>query len=161
MRFVGVHYAITAAQRDGLLGKADDAAKMAFFSDDIEAGFDEEHGQICDNAWEAIHCCLTDGPKPDAKAGSAPLNLAILGGQQVLKSEAAYIIRLVEADQVKALAVALGPLDKAWMQGMFAKHSASDGPEVVDVTWDWFTKVRDFLGRAAKNGRAVLFTADQ
>lgn len=160
MRFVGVHYAITAEQRDGLLGQADDAKKMDFFGG-IEEAFDEEHGQICDNAWEAIHCCLTDSPKPDAKAGAAPDNLAILGGQQVLKSEKEHIIRLIEADQVKAVAAALGAKDKGWMQGMFAKHSPDDGQDVIDVTWDWFEKVRAFFGRAAKNGRAVLFTADQ
>ena len=28
MRFVGVHYAISAEQRDGLLGQADDAANL-------------------------------------------------------------------------------------------------------------------------------------
>ena len=160
MRFVGVHYAITAEQRDGLLGQANDAAKMEFFGG-IEEAFDEEHGQICDNAWEAIHCCLTDSPKPDAKAGAAPDNLAILGGQQVLKSEKEYIIRLAEADQVGAVAAALKGKDKTWMQAMFAKHSPDDGQDVIDVTWDWFEKVRDFFARAAKNGRAVLFTADQ
>ncbi len=161
MRFVGVHYAITAAQRDGLLGQADDAKKMEYFSSEIEENWDEEHGQISDTAWEAIHCCLTDSPKPDPKAGEPPLNLAILGGQQVLKSEKEYIIRLVEPDQVKALADALKSLDKAWMEEMFKKHSPNDGQEVIDVTWDWFDKMRGFFGRAAKNGRPVLFTADQ
>lgn len=161
MRFVGVHYAITADQRDALLGQADDAAKMDYFANDIEAGWDEQHGQISDTAWEAIHCCLTDSPKPDPKAGQPPLNLAILGGQQVLKSEKAHIIRLVEADQVKAVADALKGLDRAWLEGMFKKHSPDDGADVIDVTWGWFEKVRDFYGRAAKNGRAVLFTADQ
>ncbi len=160
MRFVGVHYAITAGQRDELLGKSDDAARMDCFGA-IEEAFDEEHGQICDNAWEAIHCCLTDSPSPDPKAGSAPENLAILGGKQVLDSEKQHIIRLVEADQVGAVAEALKAKDKAWMQEMFAKHSPEDGQDVIDVTWDWFGKVKDFYARAAKNGRAVLFTADQ
>jgi hypothetical protein len=160
MRFVGVHYAITAEQRDGLLGQPDDAAKMEYFGG-IEEAFDEEHGQICDNAWEAIHCCLTDSPSPDPKAGSAPENLAILGGQQVLGSEKEHIIRLVEADQARALAEVLKTKDKAWMQEMFAKHSPDDGQDVIDATWDWFEKVRDFYARAARNGRAVLFTADQ
>jgi hypothetical protein len=160
MRFVGVHYAITADQRDELLGKSDDAAKMDCFGT-IEEAFDEEHGQICDNAWEAIHCCLTDSPSPDPKAGAAPENLAILGGQQVLDSEKQHIIRLVDSDQVGAVAEALKAKDKAWMQEMFAKHSPDDGQDVIDITWDWFEKVRDFYGRAAKNGRAVLFTADQ
>jgi len=161
MRFVGVHYAITADQKDALLGQADDRAKMEYFCNEIEAGFDEEHGQICDNAWEAIHCCLTDSPKPDPTAGEAPANLAILGGRQVLESEKDYIIRLVEADQVKAVADALKGFDSVWMDGMFAKHSPDDGQDVIDVTWDWFDKVRGFYARAAKNGRAVLFTADQ
>lgn len=71
MRFVGVHFAIAPEQRDGLLGQPDDAAKVDCFRG-IEAAFDEEHGQICDNAWEAIHCRLSDTPSPDPKAGSAP-----------------------------------------------------------------------------------------
>ena len=83
------------------------------------------------------------------------------GGQQVLKSEKAYIIRLIEADQVKEVAAALKGLDKGWMQEMFKKHSPDDGQEVIDVTWDWFDKMRGFFERAAKNGRPVLFTADQ
>lgn len=161
MRFVGVHYAITAEQRDGLLGQADDKAKMEYFASEIEENWDEQHGQITDTAWEAIHCCLTGAAKPDPKAGEPPLNLAILGGRQILKSEKEYIIRLVEADQVKAVADALKPLDKAWMQAMFEKHSPDDGQEVIDVTWDWFEKLRKFFAGAAKNGRPVLFTADQ
>lgn len=161
MRFVGVHYAITAEQQDGLLALPDDKKKMEYFSTEIEEHWDEEHGQISDTAWEAIHCCLTDSDKPDAKAGEAPLNLAVLGGRQVLKSEKAHIIRLIEADQVKELAAALKGLDRAWMDGMFAKHSPDDGKDVIDVTWDWFDKTRGFFGRAAKNGRPVLFTADQ
>ena len=59
MRFVGVHYAITADQRDGLLAQADDAKKMEYFGAEIEEKWEEEHGQISDTAWEAIHCCLT------------------------------------------------------------------------------------------------------
>lgn len=160
MRFVGVHYAITAEQRDGLLGKTDDAAKMEYFGG-IEEAFEDEHGQVTSDAWEAIHCCLTDNPMPDSKAGEPPLNLAVLGGQQVLKSEKAHIIRLVEADQVKEVAAALKGLDRDWMDGMFAKHSPDDGKDVIDATWDWFDLMRGFFNRAAKNGRAVLFTADQ
>jgi len=161
MRFVGVHYAITADQRDGLLAQTDDARKMEFFGAEIEDKWDEEHGQISDTAWEAIHCCLTDSDKADSKAGEAPLNLAVLGGQRVLQSEKAHIIRLIEADQVMEVAAALKGLDKSWMEGMFKKHSPDDGQDVIDVTWDWFDKMRAFFGRAAKNGRAVLFTADQ
>lgn len=160
MRFVGVHYAITAEQRDGLLGQADDAAKMDYFGG-IEEAFDDEHGQVTSDAWEAIHCCLTDSPTPGAKAGEPPLNLAVLGGQQVLKSEKAHIIRLIEAGQVKELDAALKGLDRSWMDGMFAKHSADDGKDVIDATWDWFDLMRGFFTRAAKNGRPVLFTADQ
>ena len=160
MRFVGVHYAITAEQRDGLLAQADDAAKMDYFAG-IEEAFDDEHGQVTSDAWEAIHCCLTDSPAPDPKAGEPPLNLAVLGGQQVLKSEKAHIIRLIEADQVGQVAAALKGLDRDWMDGMFAKHSPDDGKDVIDATWDWFELMRGFFARAAKNGRAVLFTADQ
>ncbi len=160
MRFVGVHYAITAEQRDGLLGQADDAAKMDYFGA-IEEAFDDEHGQVTSDAWEGIHCCLTDNPAPDPKVGEPPLNLAVLGGQQVLKSEKAHIIRLIEVDQAKEVAAALKGLDRAWMDGMFAKHSPDDGKDVIDATWDWFDLMRGFFTRAAKNGRPVLFTADQ
>jgi len=161
MRFVGVHYAITTDQRDGLLAQADDAKKMEYFGAEIEEKWDEQHGQISDTAWERIHCCLTDSDKPDPNAGKPPLNLAVLGGQQVLKSEKAYIIRLIEAEQVKEVAAALKDFDRSWMDGMFKKHSPGDDKDVVDVTWDWFDKMRAFFERAAKNGRAVLFTADQ
>lgn len=160
MRFVGVHYTITAEQRDGLLGQADDAAKMDFFGA-LEEAFDDEHGQVTSDAWEAIHCCLTDSDAPDPKAGEPPLNLAVLGGQQVLKSEKAHIVRLIEADQVGEVAAALKGLDRAWMDSMFAKHSPDDGKDVIDATWDWFDLMRGFFARAAKNSRAVLFTADQ
>ncbi len=161
MRFVGVHYAITAEQRDGLMGQGDDKKKMEYFQNEIEEVFEEEHGQVTSDAWEAIHCCLTDHDKPDAKAGEPPLSLAVLGGQQVLKSEKAHIIRLIETDQVGQVAGALGGLDRAWMDTMFAKHSPDDGQDVIDATWDWFDLMRKFFGRATKSKRPVLFTADQ
>ena len=161
MRFVGVHYAITGEQRDALLALGDDNKKMDYFATEIEEAFDDEHGQVTSDAWEAIHCCLTDCDAPDPKAGEPPLNLAILGGQQVLKSEKAHIIRLIDEDQVKELTGALKGLDKAWLQGMYEKHSPDDGQEVIDATWEWFDLMRKFFGRAAKNGRPVLFTADQ
>lgn len=44
---------------------------------------------------------------------------------------------------------------------MFAKHSPDDGHDVIDVTWDWYEKVRDFFARAAKYGRELMFTADR
>jgi len=160
MRFVGVHYAITAKQRDDLLGQSDDAAKMECFGG-IEEAFDDEHGQVTSDAWEEIQCCLTDNTAPDSKAREPPLNLAVLGGQQVLKSEKAHIIRLIEADQVGQITAALKGLDRAWMDGMFAKHSPDDGKDVIDATWDWFDLMRGFFTRAAKNGRPILFTADQ
>ena len=37
--------------------------------------------------------------------------------------------------------------DKAW--------------DAFDYTWHWFTKVRDFYGKAAAADRAVIFTVDQ
>jgi hypothetical protein len=113
-----------------------------------------------DKAWDAMHRCLTDGTlSPDA--GEYPLNHAVLGGRHLHGD--CYVVH-VGASEVRDVAVALRGIDRAWLR---ARFDAIDDPGYVGAaddddfedTWSNFVDVRDFYGRAAAAGRAVIFTA--
>lgn len=169
MDFFGLHQAITKEQCDALLGKSDDAAKMEYFSSEIENSWDDDHGHIDGAAWDAIHRCVTDHAPGecalDAKAGSPPLNLLILGGKKVLGDETNTVLRLIDSGELKGLAEALGPLDKAWYSEKYNTHCKDAWPEFGDknlaYTWESFEKLKDYIGRMAKTDRSVLFMVDQ
>jgi hypothetical protein len=53
-----------------------------------------------DNAWDAIHRCLTDDVSGEGSHGEYPLNQVICGGRQLHHGEE-WIVSLVTAEQVK------------------------------------------------------------
>ncbi len=62
------------------------------------------------------------------------------------------------------MADALRQVDKAWLRERFNAMDAADYRGARDdadfaYTWDNFVDVRTFYERAAKAGRAVIFTA--
>jgi hypothetical protein len=68
--------------------------------------------------------------------------------------------------QVKDVATALAGIDEAEFRRRYeridiASYSGQVGDEDFGYTWDWFQDVRRLYGRAAAEGRYVLFTADQ
>src|SRR4051794_7762555 len=75
------------------------------------------HVQI-DKFWEPIHRCLTGDHTPKGglnfDAGEYPLNLCVLGGDQLLE-EGYRTASLTRADEVPEVAEALARIEKAWM----------------------------------------------
>jgi hypothetical protein len=148
---LGVHFAITAEQERVLLAADDET--LGELLGDLEEYWDDDALKVdTDKAWDAIHRCLTDGTL-DPDGGEFPLSHAILGGRHLHDD---YYAVHVGADEVRAVADALRGLDRAWLRRRFDAAGLRDG---FDYTWDNFVDVQAFYGRAAKAGRAVLFTA--
>jgi hypothetical protein len=118
-----------------------------------------------DEAWDAIHRCLTDGTlviAPD----SDPLGKVILGGRQIYLDTQRYIINLIESDEVPAVANALKGVTMEWMKSRYEGLRDTDYPQefVGDqdwkYAWDWFSGIPDFFAHAAEENRSVI-TVDQ
>ena len=117
-----------------------------------------------DNAWDAIHRCLTDGSLLYV-SGEYPLNHCICGGRQ-LRRRGGYTVSFVSARQVPDVAEALEKISKRWMRKRYALLDPEEynevemGEEDFLYTWENFLDVRRFYRKAAEAGRAVIFTVD-
>jgi len=152
---LGVHFAITADQEHALLvaDEEGDIDMMDELLEEIEEFWDDDELQVAtDKAWDPIHRCLTGGTL-DPNAGEYPLSHAILGGRHL--HDDIYLV-YITADEVRDVAEALGEVDEAWLRERFDALADEDD---WDYTWTNFADVRAFYDRAAKSGRAVIFTA--
>ncbi|MBE1485419.1 YfbM family protein [Plantactinospora soyae] len=158
---LGVHFAITTEQEHSLLAADGDNDTVSELLDEIEESWSDGRLKVdTDKAWDAIHRCLTDGTLgPDA--GEYPLSHVVLGGRH-LHDE--YHVVYVSAREVRSVADALLPVDRAWLRGRFDAIDDTDYDGTHDdadfeYTWDNFVDLQAFYDRAAAAGRAVLFTA--
>jgi hypothetical protein len=150
-----MHFAISADQERALLAADDegDSDLVAELLEEIEEHWDDDALKVdTDKAWDPIHRCLTDGTL-DPDGGEYPLSHAILGGRHL--HDDIYFV-YVSADEVRDVAGALGELDEAWLRQRFETLEDEDH---WDYTWSNFVDVQAFYDRAAKAGRAVIFTA--
>lgn len=156
---LGVHFAVTAEQEKALLSA--DGDEVGELLEDLEETWDDDALKVdTDKAWDAIHRCLTDGTL-DPDAGEYPLSHAVAGGRHLHEED--YVV-YVTADEVRDVAAALRPIDRAWLR---ARFDAIDDPDYggagddvdFEYTWSNFEDLRAFYDRAAAAGRAVLFTA--
>ncbi len=169
MACLGVHFGLTEAQREKLLGWEDDEGRLDYVKEEIEDDWDKEHLQETDKAWDAIHRCLIDHEpgveELDWTGGSYPLNRVISGGRHLYSDKTYYVISLVEVDEVKDVAEALKGIDEEWMRRKYAKHCVGAWPEYdegfFEYLWGHFILLREFYDRMAKDGRPVIFTVDQ
>ncbi|MFD0689838.1 YfbM family protein [Actinomadura fibrosa] len=154
---LGVHFAITGDQERALL--AGDEETVADLVEDLEENWRDDDLKVdTDKAWETIHRCLGDGTL-DYEA--YPLSHAVLGGRHL--HEDIHVVH-VSAAEVRDVAEALRPLDRGWLRQRYdalepGDRSAPGGDEEFEYIWSNFADVREFYQRAAKAGRAVLFTA--
>ena len=156
----GVSFALSSEELSRLLAAETDADRIGIVQEEIEEKWDEDHLCQLDKAWEAIHRCLTDGT---LNPGKPPLSLAILGGRS-LYGGSDYIMRLVTADQLPGLVEAVQQIDRRDMRHRYdamVGYEAPQGDEDFEYTWEYFTGLVEFLVRAHRETRAVLFTADQ
>jgi hypothetical protein len=159
----GVFFALTDEQAAAVLAAEDDDELMELI-EEIEEAWDSENLVECDKAWDAIHRTLTDGQLEWAN-GSYPLNHAVLGSRPLHEGDD-YLVSYVSADQVREVSRALQAVTRDWFiqkyRDVVPKDYAPEyGEEDLQYTWDWFEGVREFYGKAADRGRAVIFTVDQ
>ena len=167
MACLGVHFAIPQDVVQELIAFRDDEALVNFIQEELEEEyFKSQRDYLCETgkAWDAIHRCLTDG-KLLFENGEYPLNLCILGGKQ-LHSGDNYIISLVGPEDVPKVAEALQSVTKDQFRKKYDQIEPDDyGVDLSDddfgYTWEWFESLKPFWSKAAKDGRAVLFTVDQ
>lgn len=162
----GVFFALSPAQREHLLALSSDSERLEYIQEDIEAAWDEPHLLETDKAWDAIHRCLTDGTLTPAP-NSGPLSKLILGGKQLHSDTQTYIVNLVEHDELSPILAALETVSPAWMKNQYEQLRGTDYPQELiseqdwQYTWDWFSGIPDFIARADREGRSVIFTVDQ
>lgn len=159
----GVLFAIKDETAEQLLAARSDDAVMEIV-EAIEEEWDEKFLEETDKAWDAMHRALSDGSL-DPSGGSFPLNRAILGGKHLHQGDD-YIVCLVSKDEVPAVAHALGTIGDDGMRQRYQElvprdYAAEYGDDDREYTVDYFRGVADLYARAAKAGRAVIFTVDQ
>jgi hypothetical protein len=118
-----------------------------------------------DKLWKPIHRCLTGDYTPahelDFEAGEPPLNLAVLGGEQLLE-EGYRSLALVSAEQVSQVAVALTAIGKDWFRERFMALPDNQFHEITEDMCEWVWEHVQQLARiyasAARRGCAVLCT---
>lgn len=167
MSCLGVHFALTEEEVAHLRSLSDDQARVDHLQEVIEETYFGEHPDLkaeSDKAWDAMHRILADG-QLTWDSGSYPLNHTVLAGE-ILYTDSDYIMSLKTPPQVRDISAALSAITEVeFRQRYFAidpkDYSTPLSEDDFAYTWDWFQGVRDLYVRAAKEGRFVLFTADQ
>lgn len=166
MGCLGVHFALTEDEV-AHLRSLDDDALLEHLKSDLEDTYFEDLPDLLaqsDKAWDAMHRALSDG-ELSWDSGEYPLNHTVLAGE-LLYDEPDYIVSLKSPAQVQDIAAALQHINEDdFRQRYFAINAEGYGfplsQEDFAYTWDWFQNVRGLYERAARQGRYVLFTADQ
>ncbi len=164
MACLGVLFAIEPDEALRLLAATSDDEVRTIVQDEIEERWDEAWLVELDNAWDAIHRCLSDGTLSE-HGSRRPSRLAVLGGRRLHK-EADYIISLVTPEEAKAVASDIAAIDEAWLHARYDAIDANDygypkSAEDFDYTWEYFQSLPQFFKRAGDAGRYVIFTVDQ
>lgn len=161
----GVHFAVNAQDEQRLLaaGRGGDHAAVSKIVVELEDAWAQPHLLETDNAWDAIHRCLTDGTL-DPDGGSYPLSHAVLGGEQLGDGEDGWVC-YVSAEQVDEVAEALSGVTEEWLGERYARLSDTDydGPDDEDdlaYVQENLTELRAFYELATKEARAVIFTVE-
>ncbi len=167
MGCLGVHFALSDEDVTTLRSFEDEQDRITYIQEVLEDNYFSDHEDLLaqsDKAWDAMHRVLSDG-EMTWEGGRYPLNHVVLGGE-LLYTESDYIVSLKTPQQVKDIAAALPTVTETEFRKLyFAIDPDSYGMELTDedfgYTWDWFQPVRELYLRASKEGRYVLFTADQ
>lgn len=162
---LGVHFALTKADLATVQTFDDPDDLVEFLTGDLEERYlaKGRWAYQSDKAWEAIHRCLTDGKLLYAK-GPFPLAYAVLGGEPLDAGED-YTACLVQPAQVRLAGAALLEVTEPWLRTRYAtlrrtSYRSYMSDEDLLYTWENLVGLRGFFARAAKAGRAVLFTTD-
>lgn len=167
MSCLGGHFALTNEEAEKLLEMDDEDDCLEYLQEVIEEMYFKQFPSWkaeSDKAWDAMHRTLADGYLT-WKGGSYPLNHTVLAGE-LLYTERDYIMSLKDPSEVRDIAAALSEIAEEEFRRRYFQIDAKDygfslSEEDFAYTWEWFQGVRDLYARAAKEGRYVLFTADQ
>jgi hypothetical protein len=157
-----VFFALSSSQRERLLALNTDSERQEY----IEAQWDTTYLLETDKAWDAIHRCLMDGRLSMTRSKN-PLGKLILGGTQLYSDTQKNIVNLIEHGELSELSTALKAVTKEWMTGRYEQLRNTDYPQEClseqdwQYIWDWFSDIPEFIARADKEGRSVIFTVDQ
>jgi len=159
----GVYFALTADEEKRLLSAGSDEAVLEIIQEEIEERWDEKWAEETDKSWDAMHRCLTDGTLSFEPVSA--LHQCVLGGKQ-LYGDDDYIVSFLTAEETRAVAAAIRDIDQGWMREKYFRIDPEDyefptTEEDFDYTWEYFQSVKRFFQKAAKAGRAVIFTVDQ
>ncbi|MFN3651983.1 MAG: YfbM family protein [Armatimonadota bacterium] len=159
----GVFFALSPAQAERLLAASSGEEVLEIVQEELEERWDEEWLQETDQAWDAIHRCLTDGTLSFAPLST--LHQCVLGGRQLYDGDD-YIVSFLSPAEVKEVAAAIQGLDRQWLRGKYFRIDPDDygllpDHEDFDYTWEWFQGVQAFYQKVAAGDRPVIFTADQ
>lgn len=167
MGCLGVHFALTGEDVEALKSFEDDGERLDYFHEEIEDRYFSDHPDLAaesDKAWDAMHRLLSDGDL-SYYDGPEPFRFTVIGGEPIY-AQPDHIMSLKTPDQVKALAVVLPGITKEEFRAKYdlmdaGKYGFPKSDEDFEYTWEWFTGVVALFQRAAKEGRWVLFSADQ
>jgi hypothetical protein len=167
MSCLGVHFALSEDDVMALRAITDERDRLAHLQEDIEERYMAEPGTYAaesDKAWDAMHRTLADGHL-SWDGGTYPLNHAVLAGELLYTSDD-YIMSLKSQSQVKDIAAALENISESAFRDRYdaipsEEYGMEPNEDDFSYTWEWFQNVRALYGRAASEGRYVLFTADQ
>ena len=167
MGCLGVHFALTEKEVEHLRSLEDEEERVSHLQEEIEErylGGDKRFAAESDKSWDAMHRTLADG-ELTWDGGEYPLNHAVLAGE-LLYTDSDYIMSLKDPGQVREIASALTDItEDEFRRRYFAINGDSYGfplsEEDFRCTWKWFQGVRTLYTRASKEGRYILFTADQ
>ena len=145
MAYEGAHYALTVEQRRFLLAQEDDEARRQYVAEGIADGCADDLKIELEQAWDAIHRCLTGQPASrgdlDENAGEAPLNLCIMGGRNYYDGDD-YVLKMLETHEVREVARAIAGIDKVSLSELYHHHcnGAFDeyGDDDCEYTWRHF-----------------------
>jgi hypothetical protein len=165
----GVFFAVNPLLEKILLTAKDDDALLGMIQADLEEDWDVDWLQDVEDAWDALHRCLTDGTLR-GKSGS-PFEKCVLGGRQLYAGKD-YTASYLTAAEVKSMADALHPITREWLrQRFFGLKKISllnwhgyDGPideKDFETTWNSFAETKIFFRKVAQAGMAMVFTVDR
>lgn len=169
MSCIGVFFALSPREVAAIEAFDSDEARLGYLKDEVEAlffdGRPDDMAEV-DKSWDAMHRALANG-LCDFEGGDYPLNHAVLSGKLLYANADNYIMSLKTPQQVKDIAAALARITEEVFRDRYDAINVEDyGPEFFgdddfDYTWSYFQDVRNLYARAAQEGKAVLFTADQ
>jgi hypothetical protein len=167
MACLGVLFSLEEEEVVKLKSLDSDEDRLAYLQEDIEERYFElfpSRIAELDKSWDALHRSLTDG-RLTYDNGEFPDSHVVLGGE-ILYSAGDYIMTLKSPEEVGQIAKRLKELSEASFRDKYFKLDAEEygfplTEEDFMYTWEWLERSLDFWMQAAKEGRHVLFTADQ